>query len=285
VIAAAQPGQVIDGRYTVIRLIGRGAMADVFEARDGVSQDKVALKILREQVARDPEALARFKREAEVQARIRHPNVAVLHGVGLHGQSPYLALELLAGRSLLQVLRHEGQVPLMRAIAYAWQACQGLAATHATGVLHRDLKPANLVLRPNPDGTERVVLIDFGFAALGGGAGITRQGFVVGSLTYMAPERLRNEPIDVRSDLYSLACVLYELVAGRPPLAAADDGTLIAMILDEAPAPLSQAAPGAGVPPALDAALARALAKQPADRHESAAAMAKALAEAVGIAG
>jgi serine/threonine-protein kinase len=283
VIAAAQPGQVVDGRYTVIKLIGRGAMADVFEARDQVSQDKVALKILREQVARDAEAQARFRREAEVQARIRHPNVAVLHGGGLHGQMPYLVMELLGGRSLLQILRNEGQVPLMRAVAYAWQAAQGLAATHAAGVLHRDLKPANLVLKPNGDGTERVVLIDFGFAALGGASGITRQGFVVGSLSYMAPERLRNEPVDARSDLYSLAVVLYELLAGRTPFVAPDDGSLIAMILDDAPRPLAEIAPHAGVPRPLDALIQRALAKYPAERPQSALELSRELAAAVGI--
>jgi serine/threonine-protein kinase len=281
VIAAAQPGQLIDGRYTIIRLVGRGAMADVFEARDAASQEKVAIKILREQVARDAEAQARFRREAEVQERIRHVNVASLLGAGMHGQSPYLVMELLAGRSLLQVLRNEGRIPLMRAVAYAWQACQGLAATHASGVLHRDLKPANLVLRPNPDGTERVVLIDFGFATLEGQSSLTRQGFVVGSLTYMAPERLRNEPIDARSDLYALAVVLFELLAGHPPFASPDDGSLIASILDD-PAP-SLLAVDPTFPAAVDAAVRRSLAKQPADRPQTALAMARDLAAAVGV--
>ncbi len=279
--ASASPGQVIDGRYTIIKLIGRGAMADVFEARDGATSEKVAIKILRDVLAQDPESVARFEREAHVQERIRHPNVAVLHGVGVHGASPYLALELLGGRSLLGVLRHEKQVPLMRAVAYGWQALQGLAAIHAAGVLHRDLKPANLMLRPNGDGTERVVLIDFGFASLEGAAGITRQGFVVGSLTYMAPERLRSEPVDARSDVYSLAVVLYELLAGVPPYQADDDGALIAQVLDAPARPLTELV--ADLPPALDQAVRRALAKYPEDRQATADELAAELATAVGV--
>jgi serine/threonine protein kinase len=281
-ISAASPGQVIDGRYTIIRLIGRGAMADVFEARDNATQDKVALKIMRDVVSQDPDAVARFGREAQVQQRIRHPNVAVLHAAGMHGSSPYLALELLGGRSLLNVLKHEKQVPLMRAVAYGWQALQGLAATHAAGVQHRDMKPANLMLRPNGDGTERVVLIDFGFASLEGAAGITRQGFVVGSLTYMAPERLRSEPVDARADLYGLGVVLYELLAGFAPFRADDDATLIGEVMDARPQPLTEIV--ADLPEAVDQVIARALSKYPAERAGSALEMADALAAAVGVA-
>jgi serine/threonine protein kinase len=278
-IAAAQPGQVIDDRYTVIKLIGRGAMADVFEARENQTGEKVALKILREQVAQDDDSLLRFEREADVQTRIRHPNVAVIKHVGLHGVAPYLALELLSGRSLLSVLRAEKQVPVGRAVAYIWQALQGLAATHGAGVLHRDLKPANLMLQRSPDGSERVVLIDFGFASLSGAAGITRQGFVVGSLTYMAPERLRNETIDERSDLYALGVVLFELLTGDPPFTG-DEGMLIADILEH-PAP-TLADRGVQAPVMLEALMARVLAKVPAERPASAAIMATDLAVAIG---
>jgi serine/threonine-protein kinase len=278
-IAAAQPGQVIDGRFTVIKLIGRGAMADVFEARDASSSEKVALKILREQVNADDDSLLRFEREAATHLRIRHPNVAVLLEAGLHGAAPYLVLELLSGRSLRSVLRNEGRVEVHRGVAYVWQALQGLAATHQAGVLHRDLKPANLMLQRNPDGSERVVLIDFGFASLAGQAGITRQGFVVGSLTYMAPERLRNEEIDRRSDLYAMATILYELIAGQPPFSG-DDGTLVSDILERVPAPLSSHAPE--VPPALDAVVARALSKLPDQRPADALELAAELAVAIG---
>jgi serine/threonine protein kinase len=217
-----------------------------------------------------------------VQARIRHPNVAVLHGVGLHRGTPYLAMQLLTGRSLLSVLRYEKRVPLMRAVAYAWQALQGLSATHATGVLHRDLKPANLMLQPSGPSAERVVLIDFGFASLEGAAGITRQGFVVGSLTYMAPERLRAEPVDGRSDLYAIAVVLYELIAGFPPFRSEDDATLIAEVLDVPPRRLADLG-HAEVPPALDDLIAVALAKHAHERPTSAADMAARLAASVGV--
>jgi serine/threonine protein kinase len=143
---ADRSGLVIDGRYRLEKLIGRGAMADVYRARDDEAGETVAVKILRDQLARDHEAVARFQREAEVQAKIRHRNVAGLYGSGVtDAAEPYLVVELLRGHSLRAVLKQQGAVGAARALSYAWQALQGLAAVHAQGVLHRDLKPANLM--------------------------------------------------------------------------------------------------------------------------------------------
>jgi serine/threonine-protein kinase len=284
VILAANPGDVIDRRYTIVQLIGRGAMADVFEARDAAGM-RYALKILRGSLAREPEARARFARESEVQRRLRHPNIAVLYGAGTTELgNPFLVMEMLHGRSLAHLLKKEKRVHVARAQNFMWQALQGLAACHAAGVLHRDLKPGNLMLEPAWGGIERVVLIDFGFAALEGSAGITRQGFVVGSLSYIAPERLRGEDtVDARADLYSLGIVFYELVTGRCPFVADDDAAMIGKHLDEAPAPPSQVAPDAGIPPAIEAVILRALAKRPADRAATAEAMADELRAAMGF--
>jgi serine/threonine-protein kinase len=264
-------GESVDG-YTIVRAIGRGAMADVYEARDGAGAP-FAIKVLRSVTARDPEALARFEREAHVQELVRHPNVATIFGVGTtpHG-APYLVLELLRGRSLAAILREHGRLGARAAVTCAWQALHGLQATHAVGVLHRDLKPGNLMLEP-ADGGERVVLIDFGFAALEGAAGITQQGTVVGSLSYLAPERLRGEDADERSDLYGLAVVLYELLVGRPPFVG-DDVDVLQGHLSGAPVPPSVAAPDAKIPQAVDALVLRALAKDRAGRPASATDMA-----------
>ncbi len=246
-------------------------MAEVFAAYDTKRDREVALKLIRRNLARDPETIRRLEREAKVQRMIRNRNVAKLYGGGVTEKNePYLVVELLSGRSLRDVLKMEGMVEWPRAAGYAWQALQGLEAIHAVGVMHRDLKPANLMLQPDAGPIERVVLIDFGFAALEGGGRLTAQGHVVGSLAYLPPERLMGEPGDERSDLYALGVVLYELVTGRRPFVAAADIDLINMHLETPPMPPRQMAPEAGIPASIEAAILRALAKDPSERPLSA---------------
>jgi len=266
-------GQVIDQRFRIDALIGKGAMAQVYRALDLQTQAFVAIKILRGAIEADPAARQRFAREAEVQQRIRHHNVAALLGTGVTDRDePYIAVELLHGKTLRDVLKGGFPVEPRRAASYAWQALQGLSAVHAAGVVHRDLKPANIMLEPSPGPVERVVLIDFGFAAVEGNAKLTAAGTVVGSLTYMAPERFRGEPIDHRSDLYAIGVILYELLVGRPPFTGTDDYDLVDKHLDTPPPPLSDA-----FPRELDDLVNVALAKHPDDRYPDAAAMAAAL--------
>jgi len=273
-------GTVIDGRYQLDKLIGRGAMADVYRAHDIEGGAAVALKILRGQQARDPEAVARFQREAEVQGRVRHRNVAALYGGGVTDTAePYLVVELLRGHSLRVLVKRQGPVHVARALSYTWQALQGLAAVHAQGILHRDLKPANLMLEPSPGPVERVVLIDFGFAVFEGSSKLTQRGHVVGSLTYLAPERLRGKPADPRSDLYAMGVILFELLAGRPPFSAGDDFDLISAHLHDDPPSLEVVAPDPP-PPQVVALVEQALAKDPDRRWPDAAAMAAAVEDA-----
>jgi serine/threonine protein kinase len=269
---------VIDGRFRIDALIGRGAMAEVHRAIDLETQTSVALKILKRQWSSDPAASLRFSREAEVQAKLRHRNVAALLATGItEHDEPYLVVELLHGRNLRHVLKSEGPLPPRRAASYAWQALQGLGAVHQLGVLHRDLKPANLMLEPSPGPFERVVLIDFGFATLEGASTsrLTQQGTVVGSLTYIAPERLRGELPDRRSDLYAIGVILFEMLSGAPPFRAPSDLALIELQLEAPPPPLDPA-----IPEALRNVVGHALAKQQGDRYPSAAAMAAAIEDA-----
>ncbi|MEO8549630.1 MAG: serine/threonine-protein kinase, partial [Kofleriaceae bacterium] len=221
-------GQVVGDRFRVDELIGRGASAEVYRALDEETGQPVALKIMRHTHISDSVSLARFAREGEVQARLRHRNIAALLASGVTDKhEPFLAVELLRGKTLRGVVKSEGRLAPRRAASYAWQALNGLAAVHALGVLHRDLKPANIMLEPSEGPIDRVVLIDFGFATFEGSAKLTLQGTVVGSLAYIAPERLRGEEADTRADLYSMAVILFEMLVGRAPFVAEDDFDLI----------------------------------------------------------
>jgi serine/threonine-protein kinase len=254
-------------------------MADVYRALDLETQAYVALKILRHTHVHDAVSKARFAREAEVQARLRHRNVAALLATGLTDRTePYLAVELLRGKTLRSVIKNEGRIAPARAASYAWQALAGLSAVHAAGILHRDLKPANIMLEPSPGPVDRVVLIDFGFATFEGGARLTQQGTIVGSLTYIAPERLRGENSDTRADLYAVGIILFELLVGEPPFVADDELSLIDLHMHEMPTRLRALDPS--FPQALDDMIARSLAKHPRERFADAATMAAALEHA-----
>jgi eukaryotic-like serine/threonine-protein kinase len=269
-------GQVIGQRFRIDAVIGRGAMADVYRAHDLEGGGQVALKVLKKSLSGDPSIKQRFAREADVQAKLRHPNIAALHATGAtEHDEPYLVVELLRGKTLRHVLKTGGALEPRKATSYAWQALQGLAAVHKTGILHRDLKPANIMLEPSPGPVDRVVLIDFGFATLEGAARLTQQGTIVGSLTYIAPERLRGELPDRRSDLYAIGIILYEMLSGAPPFVAARDIDLVELQLDAEPPALPDS-----VPEALRGVVDNALAKQPADRYFDAAAMVRALEDA-----
>jgi eukaryotic-like serine/threonine-protein kinase len=269
-------GQIVGDRFRLDRLIGRGAMADVYQALDQQTQGAVAIKVLRHTHLTDAVSKARFAREAEVQAKLRHRNIAALLATGVTDRlEPFLAVELLRGKTLRGVIKNEGQIAPVRAASYAWQALSGLSAVHAQGILHRDLKPANIMLEPSPGPVDRVVLIDFGFASFDGGARLTAQGTVVGSLTYIAPERLRGEPADHRSDLYAVGVILFELLTGVPPFRSDDDFELMEMhVHDDAPSVRSL---DPSLPVALEQVIACALQKHQADRYATATAMADAL--------
>jgi serine/threonine-protein kinase len=282
-------GQVYGRQFRIDALIGRGAMADVYRALDLSTAAYVALKVLRHGFeGLDPAARQRFMREADVQAVLRHRNVAALLATGVTpADEPYLVAELLRGKSLRGVIKSEAPLDPRRAASYAFQALQGLQAVHEAGVLHRDLKPANIMLEPSGTGhypggfpppvmVDRVVLIDFGFATFEGSAKLTQQGAIVGSLAYIAPERLRGEEIDHRSDLYSIGIILYEMLMGAPPFSGSDDFELVEQQLDTLPPPLDPS-----LPRELEVLIGRALEKQQADRFASAAEMSDALQHAV----
>ena len=266
-------GQVVGDRFRVDELIGRGASAEVYRALDQETETPVALKIMRFTHIADSVQLARFEREGAIQAKLRHRNIAALLASGVTDKNePYLAVELLHGKTLRGVVKAEGRLAPRRAASYGWQALNGLAAVHAQGVLHRDLKPANIMLEASEGPIDRVVLIDFGFATFEGSAKLTLQGTVVGSLTYIAPERLRGEAADPRADLYAMAVILFEMLTGRPPFVAEDDFELIDYHVNVEAPRLRDIDPA--MPQALDDLIARALDKEPDERFVDAAMMA-----------
>jgi hypothetical protein len=201
------------GRYVLRRQLGAGGMGIVRVAHDEVLHREVAVKLLADNLATDTEARERFLREARAAARIHDPHVVAVHDVGDEAGRPYLVMELVDGPSLADVLATEGKLDPHEVVEIAAQALAGIARAHDAGLLHRDVKPGNLLR--HPDGTIKVT--DFGVAEAADAPGLTRTGFVIGTRSYLAPERRRGASADARTDLYALGATLVELLTGRPP--------------------------------------------------------------------
>ncbi|HVE71015.1 MAG TPA: protein kinase [Thermoanaerobaculia bacterium] len=258
------------GRYEILHSIGAGGMGEVYRAKDSTLHRDVALKILPEALVADRTRLLRFEQEARATAALHHPNIVTIHDFGTSGAMPYLVTELLEGESLLDVVVR-GPVPLRRAVGWSLQILRGLAAAHGRGIVHRDLKPANLFVLA--DGS--VKILDFGLAKVTEHSRpatddttvrISEAGTVLGTIGYMAPEQIRGEPADARSDIFSFAVVLYELLTGRSPFLRASSAETIAAIRRDEPPRLETAL----FPSALATTLERCLAKEPDQRFHSA---------------
>ncbi len=256
-------------RYRLNRPLGRGGMGEVFAATDLELRREVALKRLAEPYATDDVARRRFLREAWALARVNHPNVVAVFDVGEHGDRPSFVMELLHGRSLAQRLEAEGPLPPAEAVSIARDVAAGLTAVHAGGIVHRDVKPSNVII--TDDGT--VKILDFGIARLDDVTRLTRTGQAFGSPTYMSPEQLTGDggAVDGRADLYALGCVLFEMLAGRPPFTGDEPISVSFRKVHEPPPPLDAIRPG--LTPELAALVGRLLAKDPNDRPGDAAAV------------
>lgn len=260
------------GHYRVVELLGTGAMGTVHVAVDTFIERAVAIKSLRAELTRDPDFVSRFRAEAASLARLNHPNIATLYAPLLEGADLYMVMELVRGRPLDEILKDRGRpMGVKESLAIIAQAADGLSYAHQVGVIHRDIKPANLMIAN--DG--RVKIMDFGIARVRGSVRLTRVGTAVGTPLYMSPEQCRGGEGDERSDLYSLAVVLYELLTGAPPFAGATEYDLIQAQIRTPPPPLVPRAPG--VTPKLEAAIMTALAKRPEQRFASVRAFSDAL--------
>lgn len=270
------PGQLVDGKYRIVELLGEGGMGLVYVAEHERLARRVALKVVR--TVSSAEVLERFKRESRALARVNSPHVAeALDADVLADGTPYLVMELLEGRDLRMELRQRGPLPIEEAVAYVVQSCRGVAAAHRAGIVHRDLKPHNLFLTRSGD-VRRVKVVDFGIAKFldGEDGALTNSLLAVGTPLYMSPEHIR-EPrsVSTPADVWALGVILYELLAGFSPFADASTGAIVAAITLDDPAFLRRARPD--VPEALAKIVHSALLKDRAQRMPSAEAFAQTL--------
>jgi len=261
-----EPGQVLAQRYRVQRLLGKGGMGAVYLADDEVLSELVALKVISSAFAADETAMiARFRREAAAARKVSSPAVIRIHDLGeARPGLLYLSMEYFAGRTLAELMAQRGSLPLDDTRDILKQIAGGLEAAHQAGVIHRDLKPSNVLIGERG----AVKIIDFGLATTAMGEGLTATGAILGTPHYMAPEQVRGKAVDARSDIYALGALAYHLVCGRPPFTG-DNAIAIGFAhLSEPPPPPRLLRKDC--PPALEAAILAALAKDPDDRPASA---------------
>jgi serine/threonine protein kinase len=276
-------GDRIADKYTVESIIGEGGMGLVVAARHVELDQRVAIKLLLPVIAQQGTAAERFRREARSAARIRSDHVCRVLDVGtLPTGVPYLVMEFLEGGDLATELERRTRLPVLEAIEYVLQACEGLAEAHAVGIVHRDLKPANLYLAKRSDGSRRVKLLDFGVSKALDDSGadlhkLTQTSTLVGSPLYMSPEQLSSSrDVDVRTDIWALGAVLYELLIGKPPFTGGNIPQLVHSVVNE-PHPSAEQQDHS-LPRGIDAVITRALAKKRDERYPSIAEFASDLA-------
>ena len=279
--AIPSPGEIVASKYEVLRVLGAGGMGVVVAARHVQLAQQVAIKFMRGPAAHDPTAIERFLREARAVVALSSEHVARVLDVGtLESGAPYIVMEYLAGHDLAAILRESGPLAIRDAVDAILQACDALAEAHSLGIVHRDIKPSNLFVTARRDGSRMVKVLDFGISKSGGaqanGDGLTSSGLVMGSPAYMSPEQARStKSVDVRSDLWSLGVVLYELLTGVEPFGGESVGEILARVLSEAPALPRSHRPD--IPVGLEAVVCRCLERDLASRVQSAAELARQL--------
>jgi serine/threonine-protein kinase len=285
VTASGLVGQVLAGKYRVERVLGEGGMGFVVAAHHLQLDTTVAIKLLRPELLSNAEAVARFAREARAAVRIVSQHVARVLDVGtLEDGAPYMVMEFLEGGDLSSVLAARGPLPMDEAVDYVLQACEAIAEAHAMGIVHRDLKPANLFCVRRPDGTSSIKVLDFGISKITGSFGtnaadhgMTKTTALMGSPYYMSPEQMEStRGVDLRTDIWALGVILYELVAGRTPFQGSTLPEICVRIATQQPLPMRSLR--ADVPPALEAIIVRCLEKDRERRYGDVGTLAGALA-------
>ena len=264
--------QHLSDRYELGEILGFGGMSEVHLARDQRLHRDVAIKVLRADLARDPSFYLRFRREAQNAAALNHPAIVAVYDTGEaetpNGPLPYIVMEYVEGVTLRDIVHTEGPMPSKRAIEVIADACQALNFSHQHGIIHRDVKPANIMISK----TGAVKVMDFGIArALSDANSVTQTAAVIGTAQYLSPEQARGEKVDARSDVYSLGCVLYEILTGEPPFVGDSPVAVAYQHVREDPVPPSRR--HSDISPEMDAVVLKALAKNPDNRYQTAAEM------------
>lgn len=273
-------GDIVAGKYRLLAMIGEGGMGVVYLAEHSLIEKRVALKVLRAEYSTKPELVSRFQQEAISASRIKHPNVLDVFDFGqLEDGSFFLAMEYLSGRDLAAELSESGTIAPERAVRIGLQMCRALAAAHSRGVVHRDLKPENVFLHLTEDGDEIVKIVDFGIAQLKGKdekeegiprkRRLTRTGMIFGTPEYMSPEQSKGIAVDLRSDIYALGVILYEMVTGAVPFSGNTFMAVLTAHMTQPVPPLRAIAPDLQISSDLEQAILRSLAKEPENRFQS----------------
>src|SRR4051794_36939925 len=265
--------RLLSDRYELGETLGYGGMSEVHKGRDVRLGREVAVKVLRADLARDPQFQERFRREAQNAAALNHPAIVAVYDTGEtrtdYGPLPYIVMEYVDGRTLRDIVKTEGPLPGQRAMEIMADVCAALDFSHRHGIVHRDVKPANVMITK----TGAVKVMDFGIAraVADGQAAVTQTAAVIGTAQYLSPEQARGEAVDARSDVYAAGCVLFELLTGEPPFTGDTPVAVAYQHVREDPRSPSEVNPS--VTPQLDAIVLKALSKNPVNRYQSAAEM------------
>ena len=294
-MAAQDPNigrDLLDGQFQILQKIGSGGMGSVYKAAQPAMNRMVAVKILHPKLTNRKDLVSRFRREARAMSHLTHPNTVKVFLYGdLEDGSLYIVMEYLEGRNLNQTVRKEGPLAVERAIPVLIQVCGALQEAHLQGIIHRDLKPENIFLSTNGGLRDYPKVLDFGLAKVTerelrpGSIMLTQEGMVFGTPEFMSPEQAQGKPLDARSDIYSLAVILYEVLTGKLPFDARTPMEYIQMHVTRPPIPIDERVPGRTFPSGFDAVMKKALEKRPEDRYASAADFAQALKPFAGMAG
>jgi serine/threonine-protein kinase len=281
-------GRQLAGKFEIVGVLGEGATGIVYDARRIPEGDRIALKVIHQHLAGDAQIRGRFAREAAILGRLEGEHLCPILDFG-EAPDPrrggaglmYMALPRVDGPTLDELLKHDGKLPLTRAVGLVLDVCAGLSEAHAQGVIHRDLKPSNVIVREN----DRAVVVDFGMAKIvtGGGTGttaLTQHNMVFGTPEYMAPEQARGDELDARCDVYAAGIILYELLTGSVPFIGNTPLTVLTAHMTAVPQPPRQRAPERDISPALEAVALYAMAKKPAHRYATAVALGEAIRRA-----
>ena len=265
-------GKKIEGKYEVQSILGEGGMAIVYKAYHTKMERLVVIKVMQGWLLSNKNAVERFERESKMTAKLAHPNIVTVFDYGvLNAKEPYLVMEYIKGESLGDKIARQGALPFATAAGIIIQICRGLQEAHSVGIIHRDLKPDNILLQDRSDRPDWVKIVDFGISHLvQGNKRLTKTGKMVGTPEYIAPEQLKDKPLDIRTDLYALGIILYETLTGRVPFEGESAEGILMKHLLEPPPPLSFHNDDFAEGTPFDAIIAKALRKEPDERYQTA---------------